>query len=87
MSRTRTQLQGTSARATAAVSAALLLLLQLYRVLISPFLGPCCRFVPSCSEYASQAVRRHGPVRGSWMALRRLLRCHPLHSGGWDPVV
>lgn len=70
----------------AGVSHALLFILSLYRAAISPLVGPCCRFVPSCSEYAGQAVRRYGPVRGVWLALRRILRCHPFHPGGWDPV-
>jgi len=61
-------------------------LLRMYHVSISPLLGPCCRFVPSCSAYAAEAVRRYGVVRGSWMAVRRLLRCHPFDPGGWDPV-
>ena len=63
------------------------LLLSGYRAVVSPFLGPCCRFVPSCSSYASEAVGRFGVRRGSWMALKRVLRCHPFHSGGWDPVL
>jgi putative membrane protein insertion efficiency factor len=58
-----------------------------YRAAISPYLGPCCRFVPSCSQYAGEAVRRFGVLRGGWVALKRVLRCHPFHSGGWDPVV
>jgi hypothetical protein len=53
---------------------------------MSPLLGARCRFVPSCSEYAEEAVQRHGLFRGGWMALLRLLRCHPLHPGGEDPV-
>jgi len=57
-----------------------------YQAAISPFLGPRCRFVPSCSNYAQQAIARHGAGRGSWMAVKRLLRCHPFHPGGWDPV-
>lgn len=61
-------------------------LLWMYRVTISPLLGPCCRFVPSCSAYAAEAVQRYGVIRGTWMTLRRLLRCHPFHPGGWDPV-
>jgi putative membrane protein insertion efficiency factor len=61
-------------------------LLRIYRVAVSPLLGPCCRFAPSCSAYAAQAIQRHGLVRGTWLALRRLLRCHPFHPGGWDPV-
>lgn len=61
-------------------------LIRLYRVALSPLLPPACRFVPSCSEYAAEAVRRHGAARGSWLAVRRLLRCHPLGGRGWDPV-
>ncbi|WP_238388400.1 membrane protein insertion efficiency factor YidD [Sinimarinibacterium sp. NLF-5-8] len=54
--------------------------------MISPLLGPSCRFYPSCSRYAVQALQHHGAVRGSGLALRRLLRCHPLNPGGYDPV-
>ena len=61
--------------------------LWLYQATVSPLLGQRCRFAPSCSAYAREAVRRHGVRRGGWMAMRRLLRCHPWHSGGWDPVV
>lgn len=61
-------------------------LIHSYRVLISPLLGANCRFAPSCSHYAEEAVRRHGLARGGGMALRRLLRCHPWNPGGWDPV-
>jgi putative membrane protein insertion efficiency factor len=57
-----------------------------YQLTLSPLLGPACRFYPSCSEYAIQAITRHGPLRGMWYALRRLLRCHPFHQGGFDPV-
>jgi len=63
------------------------LILCCYRTAVSPFLAPRCRFAPSCSSYASEALHRHGVVRGGWMAVRRLLRCHPFHPGGWDPVV
>jgi len=59
----------------------------LYRVTLAPLFGPCCRFAPSCSVYGREAVRRYGLARGGWMALKRILRCHPLHPGGWDPVV
>ena len=64
----------------------LLLLLTVYRRLISPLLGPRCRFVPTCSTYAVEAVQRHGALRGSWLTLKRLLRCHPFAEGGYDPV-
>jgi putative membrane protein insertion efficiency factor len=57
-----------------------------YRYTISPMLGPACRFHPSCSEYAQQAIDRHGLARGGWLAARRLCRCHPWHPGGHDPV-
>ena len=60
--------------------------LRAYKLLISPWLAPSCRFTPTCSEYAGEAIQRFGVLRGSGMALRRLLRCHPFHRGGWDPV-
>ena len=62
------------------------LLLWMYRVTVSPLLGPRCRFAPSCSVYASEAIAQYGIARGGWMAMRRLCRCHPFHPGGWDPV-
>jgi putative membrane protein insertion efficiency factor len=61
-------------------------LIRAYQMCISPFLLPCCRFHPSCSEYAIDAVRSYGPFKGSYLALTRLLRCHPWHPGGYDPV-
>jgi putative membrane protein insertion efficiency factor len=65
---------------------AVVLCLRLYRLVISPLYGPTCRFYPSCSEYALIAVDRHGVIRGGWLAVRRLLRCHPWNPGGVDPV-
>ena len=64
----------------------LILLLKGYKQFISPLLGPRCRCVPSCSEYAMEAIGRFGPLRGGWLAIRRIGRCHPLHPGGHDPV-
>lgn len=61
-------------------------LLRLYRWLISPLLGQRCRFHPSCSEYASGCIHKHGLLRGGYLAVRRLLRCHPFNPGGVDPV-
>lgn len=64
----------------------LLLLLRAYRLLVSPLLGASCRFYPSCSQYASEAIERHGALHGSWLAVKRVGRCHPWHPGGFDPV-
>jgi hypothetical protein len=64
----------------------LLALLGAYRRLVSPLLPPACRFYPSCSVYAAEAVRRYGAFRGSFLAVKRLARCHPLCDGGIDPV-
>ncbi len=61
-------------------------LLKAYRLLISPLYGDVCKYWPTCSAYALGAVEHHGAVRGSWLALRRLGRCHPWAKGGWDPV-
>ncbi|MBZ9613276.1 membrane protein insertion efficiency factor YidD [Rheinheimera maricola] len=69
----------------AAVSLALTLL-QGYQRLISPLFGPSCRFQPTCSHYAITAIERFGVLKGSWLAAKRILKCHPLHAGGDDPV-
>jgi len=68
------------------VRLALVLVVRGYQLALSPWLGPACRFDPSCSEYAVQALERHGALRGSWLALRRIGRCHPLGGFGYDPV-
>jgi uncharacterized protein len=57
-----------------------------YQKFLSPLLAPRCRFAPSCSQYAVEALREHGPARGLWLAVRRLARCHPFNPGGYDPV-
>jgi putative membrane protein insertion efficiency factor len=75
----------TSERASA-TARALMVPIAGYRRFISPLLGPTCRFAPSCSEYALEALRVHGAARGLWLTVRRLARCHPFHPGGYDPV-
>lgn len=68
-----------------AASAILIGLVRLYQVTLSPLIGGQCRYVPTCSNYMIQAVRKHGPLRGGWMGIRRIARCHPWGGGGWDP--
>ena len=65
---------------------ALTLLIRGYRYFLSPWLGSRCRYYPSCSAYALEAIERHGALRGTWFAVRRISRCHPWHDGGHDPV-
>ena len=64
----------------------LIVLLKLYKGLVSPLLPPACRFYPTCSAYAVQALERHGVLHGTWLTVKRLSRCHPFHPGGLDPV-
>ncbi len=64
----------------------LIMMIQFYRLCISPLKPPTCRFVPTCSQYAIMAIEKYGALRGGWMAIRRILRCHPFHPGGYDPV-
>ena len=59
---------------------------RFYRQWLSPMKPPACRYVPTCSAYGLEAIQRYGPFRGGWMTLRRILRCHPFHKGGYDPV-
>lgn len=61
--------------------------IKMYQYLISPLLKPSCRYYPSCSQYAESAVRQHGITKGLWMAIKRVLRCHPWAQGGYDPVL
>ncbi|MDX2346223.1 MAG: membrane protein insertion efficiency factor YidD [Legionella sp.] len=60
--------------------------IKLYQYLFSPYLGSCCRFYPSCSNYTIQAVHRYGVFKGTWLAIKRIARCHPWSVGGYDPV-
>jgi putative membrane protein insertion efficiency factor len=77
---------GQQSRPGSVAARLLILLLTGYRRYVSPLLGPRCRFYPSCSAYALEAVQVHGALRGSWLAVCRLSRCHPFHPGGLDPV-
>jgi putative membrane protein insertion efficiency factor len=61
-------------------------LIVMYQRVISPMLGPACRYQPTCSEYAREAIERYGVARGGWLSVRRIARCHPFHEGGFDPV-
>ena len=64
----------------------LLGLIRFYQRAISPYFPPCCRYTPTCSQYALEAVKKYGPFKGGYLALRRILRCNPFHPGGYDPV-
>ncbi len=73
-------------RATAAgLTRTLIFLVRAYQVVLSPLLGGSCRFQPSCSAYFLEAVQKYGPYRGTWRGIRRIMRCHPFHAGGYDP--
>jgi len=64
----------------------MLFMIEFYRSYISPLKPPSCRYVPTCSEYAMIAIEKYGPVKGGYLAIKRILRCHPFHKGGYDPV-
>ena len=64
----------------------LIAMVKFYRRNISPLRPPCCRYIPTCSQYALEALEKYGALKGSWLALRRFLRCQPFHKGGYDPV-
>jgi conserved hypothetical protein YidD len=64
----------------------LIALVRFYRSAVSPYRRPCCRYYPTCSQYALDALNKYGALKGGWLAFRRILRCNPLHKGGYDPV-
>jgi hypothetical protein len=64
----------------------LIFFIRAYRLILSPFIGQHCRFTPTCSAYSLEAIEQYGALRGSWLTIKRLSRCHPWHIGGWDPV-
>lgn len=68
------------------MKAVLIALIKGYRLLLSPWWGRQCRFTPTCSEFAEEAIERHGALQGTWLAMRRVSRCHPWRAGGYDPV-
>ena len=77
---------GSGAAISKALSFPLILLVKLYRYCVSPMFPATCRFTPTCSEYAREALRRHGPFKGVWLAVKRISRCHPWGGSGYDPV-
>jgi len=64
----------------------LLAIIKVYQYAISPYLAPSCRYMPTCSCYAAESIQTHGAIKGGWLAIKRILRCHPWHEGGYDPV-
>lgn len=68
------------------MSRLLILCIRFYRIFISPLKPPTCRFYPTCSAYAIEAIQKKGPVKGTWLAIKRIAKCHPFHPGGYDPV-
>jgi len=68
------------------VNGVLIAVIRAYQRVLSPYIPPSCRYSPTCSQYAVEALQKHGPLRGGYLALRRVLRCTPFHSGGYDPV-
>nr|WP_215904897.1 membrane protein insertion efficiency factor YidD [Gracilinema caldarium] len=64
----------------------MLLIIRFYQKAISPHFPPSCRYTPTCSHYTYEAIQKYGPLKGSWMGIKRILRCHPFHPGGFDPV-
>ena len=68
------------------LSTLLILLIQFYRKCISPLFPPCCRYTPTCSQYAVEAITKYGPFKGTWLAIKRIARCHPWCGSGYDPV-
>ena len=79
-------IQRTTHAVSHAIAQCFLALIWVYQKCISPWLGANCRYNPTCSAYACQAIRKYGPFRGSWLAMKRIARCHPGHPGGYDPV-
>jgi len=68
------------------IDQALIELVRIYQWFVSPLLGPCCRFYPTCSEYTIQAIRKYGSLKGLWWGIKRISRCHPWSAGGYDPL-
>ncbi len=64
----------------------LIIPIKIYQIIISPLLGPSCRFTPTCSQYAVEAIQKYGPLKGSWLSFKRILKCHPWGGSGYDPV-